>query len=92
LRDRLCHQPLKINLSVTILACNLHHKIRKSKNKTRCHYGVAIVNSTISHNLNNSSQPICINDFEFIRMETILELRLQTVEDAYVEVSEVLRD
>jgi hypothetical protein len=53
---------------------------------TRCHYGVAIVNSTISRNLNTSSQPICINDIEFIRMETVLELRLQTMEDAYVEV------
>jgi hypothetical protein len=52
----------------------------------RCHYGVAIVNSAISRNLNTYSQPIFIHDFEFIRMETILALRMRTMEDTAYEV------
>lgn len=52
----------------------------------RCHYDISIINFTISLHLNNFPQPICINDFQIIRKEVILELCLQTMEDAFVEV------
>jgi hypothetical protein len=55
----------------------------------RHHYDSSIINFTISFHLNNFPQPICINDFQIIRKEVILELCLQTMEDASVEVNPV---
>lgn len=52
----------------------------------RCH-NVSIANFTIGFHINATySQLVCINDFEFNRMEAILELHLQTMEDAFVFV------
>jgi len=51
----------------------------------RCRY-VSVTNFTISIHLNNFPQPICINDFQIIRVEVILELCPPTMEDASVEV------
>ena len=57
-----------------------------SSPRKRYHYDISINNSTISPHLNNSSQPVCINDFELRRMETISKLCL-SCHDGVVAVS-----
>ena len=50
---------------------------------------MSIISSTTGRALNNSSRTSCINDFGLRRIEAILDLCMQTMEYAFVEVKRI---